>query len=143
MIKAILYFLVLIVFVSCEVCGISSEPELLVAFNNSQRFQKVKVLGANKQIESFNGTLPINLNSNFTTYVFESATKTDTLTVFYKIKIINKNSSCGYILDIADPVEKQYNSTFKNVSVMYVPYYQENKGLKSRSNGGIYVNITQ
>lgn len=55
MIKAILYFLVLIVFISCEVCGISSEPELLVAFNNAQRFQKVKVLGANKQIESFNG----------------------------------------------------------------------------------------
>lgn len=135
--------------VSCEVCGISSEPSVSLNFSSATTsgrqpiFTKIRVLGASKDSIAFGfGTaqLPINLNANSTTYIFERPSKTDTLTVFYAKKVFDTTPKCGYVLDLEAPKSGPYHkSTFKNVSVSYSSAYQ----FRTRSDeiSSIYVNI--
>jgi hypothetical protein len=128
---------------NCEVCGISREPMLGVSVYNSNGsamiFTKVKVLGAKKEFinNDYRQGLPLNLNANSTTYIFEQATRTDTLTVFYEKVIEDKSTKCGYVLDIKRPTSGQaFKTTFKNLSINYIPYYS----LRGQE-GGIYVSV--
>lgn len=114
----------------CEKCGIVSEPVLLVSFKNPVSiFQRVRVLESLKESlsqQDFSSstaiTAPINLNANSTTYVFERANRTDTLTVFYQQKVFNASNSCGYVLDLEAPNSGvQFKSSFKKVAIVYYP----------------------
>ena len=121
--------------VSCETCGISSEPSASLSFfsataaGRQQAFTKIRVLGALKDSVAFGSgraQLPINLNANSTTYVFEGPSKTDTLTIFYAKKVFDTGSrKCGNVLDLEAPKSgSYYKSTFKNVSVLFSSAYQ-------------------
>ena len=115
----------------CEVCGISSEPTLDLNINaatNEKRpfFKKIWVLGSPKDTIAGRqfSRLPLNLNANSTTYIFEQASRTDTLTVFYTKKVFNASKNCGYVLDLEAPrTGLTHKSTFKEVQIGYSPFY--------------------
>ncbi len=138
-IVVLFFFLISITFISgCEVCGIKSEPSLSISFTNNYGFTKIRPLGTTKETNNFY-SLPINLNAKSTTYIFEKLPKNDTLTVFYDVIVVNKNQSCGYILDLEKPVNGIYaTSTFPKVNVDYYTYYSSGP----KGYAGIQVQIT-
>ncbi len=123
---------------SCkETCGIIAEPTLSLNFINmaTPKFKNIKIVGASKDLPN-SGTatpsisgqygniiLPINLNANNTTYIFEQPNKTDTLTVYYQVVVKEISLTCGNILDI-DSTTTKPKSTFKKVTAQYGTYYQ-------------------
>ncbi len=119
---------------ACEQCGIDREPTAQLSFFSPvPKFQKIRVLGSPKDTLSRRELLfanfitgPLNLHSNQTTYVFERANRTDTLTVFYQQKIYNASSTCNYVLDLEAPARGVlFKSTFKEVSVQYNSLYSK------------------
>lgn len=136
----------------CETCGVTSEPTLTVATTNGTPMNttKVRAIGTTKEIvaqTAFSAstvlTLPINLNANSTTYILEQPTRQDTLTVFYKKRIYNVSTKCGYILDLIEPDSgPQIKSTFKAVDIRYDRYYNKVTGLSGGLGGeGIIILI--
>lgn len=140
---------------SCkETCGIIAEPTLSLNFINmaTPNFKNIRIVGATKDLPN-SGTatpslsgqygniiLPINLNSNNTTYIFEQPNKTDTLTVYYQVVVKEISLTCGNILDI-DSTAIKPKSTFKKVTTQFGTYYRiRNWG---SSGNGLTVNVSE
>jgi hypothetical protein len=142
-----------LVFYSCEECGIDGEPTLKVIYpsQDTLSLKSIKAIGSlspipKEGIASYQQsgviTLPFNLTADSTTYIFEQQTKTDTLTVFYKKTVVNVSKKCGYIIDIVRPENnKEVESTFEDVYVSYIPYYNNTKGIQSSGGEGVIVQI--
>jgi hypothetical protein len=138
-----------------ESCGVVTEPTLSLNFVNmlTPSFKNIRIVGATKDLPN-SGTakaslsgqygniiLPINLNANNTTYIFEQPSKTDTLTVYYQVAVKEISLTCGNILDI-DSTTIKPKSTFKKVTVQYGTYYQV-RNWSGFSGPGLTVNVTE
>jgi Family of unknown function (DUF6452) len=139
--------------VSCEECGIKSEPTLSVRFspfNPKIEIVSVRAIGQIKDIpkdirSDFSVgeiNLPVNLNAKQTTYIFEQASnRTDTLTVYYEPTLVYQSRGCGYTMELLKPSNVHSKSTFKRVEVEYGRYYKKITGLTD-SEGGEGLSVT-
>ncbi|MCF0056717.1 hypothetical protein [Dyadobacter sp. CY356] len=76
---------------------------------------------------SFDFTLPISLNADSTTYIFEFENRTDTLSLFYSRDFFHKDG-CGFVVDAKRPASlTETKSTFKDVYVDYQSYILDGK----------------
>lgn len=142
-----------LVLYGCEECGIDGEPTLKIIYpsQDTLSLKSIRVIGSSlpvpkEGIASYQQsrviTLPFNLNADSTTYIFEQQAKTDTLTVFYTKTVVNVSKKCGYVIDIVRPENnKEVESTFEDVSVIYSPYYKNTKGIESNGGEGVIVQI--
>lgn len=72
-------------------------------------------------------TVPISLNADSTTYIFEFENRTDTLTLFYSRDFYYKDG-CGFVVDAKYPnTPFETKSTFKYVHVDYQSYILDEK----------------
>lgn len=132
LIRFLLFFLA-----SCEKpCEPSEEPELEARFASQAplKFKKIYAKGTpkiafetipsrllqvpNSELETI--ILPINLNAKTTTYILESDTRTDSITIAYDLET-NYTAKCGatFILTNMRGIPEQ--SSFKDVEVRYNP----------------------
>ena len=147
-------------FFSCtEECGITAEPTLAIQFSflrNKPNFTEIRALGSTKNIstEGIEAStqeiygdmyLPLNLNDDHTTYIFEQLNRVDTLTIFYQKNVYSVNKKCGYILDLVAPKSgSKIVSTFKRTQAEYYGYYSKQKSFTYREGGGgIVVQINE
>lgn len=157
------YFIVgfLLCFVlSCtEECGIIAEPTLAIIFPftaNKPVFTKIRAINGIKEIpkegvksstiHSYGDIyLPLNLNADHTTYIFEQLNRVDTLTIFYQKNIYDRNKKCGYIVDLEAPkLGNKIVSSFKRTQAEYYGYYSKQKSFTYREGGGgIVVQINE
>ena len=137
---------------SCtEECGIIAEPTLAIIFPftaNKPVFTKIRAIDGVKEIpkegvksstiHSYGDIyLPLNLNADHTTYIFEQLNRVDTFTVFYKKIVYDINKKCGYILDLEAPkLGNKIITTFKRTEVQYYGYYSKQKSFTYREGGG-------
>jgi hypothetical protein len=137
---------------SCtEECGITAEPTLAIQFGflrNKPNFTEIRALGSTKNIpkEGIEAStqeiygdmyLPLNLNDDHTTYIFEQLNRVDTFTVFYQKNVYDINKKCGYILDLEAPkLGNKIVTTFKRTEVQYYGYYSKQKSFTYREGGG-------
>lgn len=153
-----LYILLSVLLSGCqEECGITAEPTLSIRFYPETKrpiFTKIKALGMAKEIplegvessSRYGGygdlALPLNLNQNYTTYIFEQADRVDTLTIFYQKTIYVASKRCGSVLDLERPTTgKQVISTFRDAYVIYSTYYSIVKSIGYNGGGGISITI--
>lgn len=78
--------------------------------------------------------LPISLNADQTTYIFDFENRTDTLTLSYE-RLFYHQESCGFVVDVKNVRGK---STFSYLDVHYTPFVGERKGWGGHQ-GGIFV----
>lgn len=108
-ITIIVFFLLLYVVSGCkDDCYPFQEPELKILFydNNKEvfpRFKRVYGVGSSQNLSPKDNyyRLPISLNSDSVSYLFENANRTDTLTLFYKRNFYFDSERCGYVTEIA------------------------------------------
>lgn len=102
---------------SCENCGPTAEPRLLLSLNdsvsgvldtlyapNSKGQLPPQPYGNNSPFRTGSQiTLPINLNADSTQYVFKLRGSQDTVTVYYRRDFSFRNRKCGYVIDLFEP----------------------------------------
>lgn len=151
--------LLILILYGCIDCGPQKELTVSINFNqgkDSLHLNKVEAIGAldqqifQKQVVDFNTanpfpdlTLPISLNADSTTYIFEFDNRMDTLTLFYQRDFHYKNN-CGFVTDTKRPASRyESKSTFKEVYVYYESYIKYDiTFLSSLGGGGISLRIT-
>jgi hypothetical protein len=110
--KKYIFFLLItvIAFASCEkddICVESTTPKLIVNFkdsnnpNNNKTIASLTVFAENKEnlytaqtLDSI--AIPLDLANNYTNFIFQSGTVSDTLKLNYAINDIFVSRSCGY-----------------------------------------------
>lgn len=128
-------------------CGPQRELTFSLTINDSgNRLNKITAIGALNNDSFINLTngiptqplqLPISLNADQTTYIFDFDNRTDTLTLSYK-RLFYYEETCGFVVDVKDVRGK---STFSFLDVYYTPFVGENKGWGGYE-GGIFVDAT-
>lgn len=124
---------------SCEKpCEPTEEPRLNTGFYSQIpfKFKRIYAVGTSKitfeAIPSrelspdFSLTkellLPINMNAKTTKYIFESDTRTDSITIAYDLQT-NYTSRCGFTFILTNMRTIPEKSSFKDVEVNYYPPY--------------------
>ncbi|MBL3654802.1 DUF6452 family protein [Fulvivirga sediminis] len=106
----------------------NEEPQVTVQFRNSLSFTEVYGIkpGFRQYIELKDSTyrLPINLNTEATTYVFRSKTAQDTLELLYTIDTKYLSEDCGFVLELKD-LQNGNLTTFDSVYVSSYEYHVE------------------
>lgn len=151
--------LLILILYGCLDCGPQKELTVGINFNRGKdtlHLKKIEAIGAQnqqifkKQVEDFNTSkpfpdlsLPISLNADSTTYVFEFDNRVDTLTLFYQRDFHYKNN-CGFVTDTKRPLRPYPSkSTFQEVDVNYESYIKYKVTLTGGyGGGGITVHIT-
>ncbi|MFD2570913.1 DUF6452 family protein [Spirosoma soli] len=139
---------------SCENCGPSAEPSLILSFqtNTRQKIDTLYAIGSQKPVPAqpysttalTTGTqlaLPLNLNADSTRYVFRIDGQRDTVTVFYERRFAYRNRKCGYVLDLYQPKGKSARTT--RGTIPYVSYLQNRDGafLSSSQNTQVQLSV--
>jgi hypothetical protein len=151
--------LLILILYGCIDCGPQKELTVGINFNrgkDSLHLKKIEAIGAldqqifEKQVVDFNTSqsfpdlsLPISLNADSTTYIFEFDNRVDTLTLFYQRDFHYKNN-CGFVTDTKRPASPyESKSTFQQVHVSYESYIKYKVTLTSSlGGGGINVGVT-
>lgn len=151
--------LLILILYGCTDCGPQKELTVGINFNkgkDSLHLKKIEAIGAldqqifKKQVLDFNTSkpfpdlsLPISLNADSTTYIFEFDNRVDTLTLFYQ-RDFHYKDHCGFVTDTKSPgTWRNSNSTFSKVNVSYESYLRRDITLLSSSGGqGISANIS-
>jgi hypothetical protein len=147
--------LLILILYGCLDCGPQKELTVGINFNRGKdtlHLKKIEAIGAQnqqifkKQVADFNTSeqfpdlsLPISLNADSTTYIFEFDNRVDTLTLFY-LRDFHYKNNCGFVTDTKRPLSLYPSrSTFQEVDVSYDSYVQYKLTL---GGGGITVRIT-
>ncbi|TRX53028.1 hypothetical protein FNH22_21190 [Fulvivirga sp. M361] len=100
--------------------GLKTEPELIVEFFENTQF--TRVYGLKSTIEPISPDsndsyiLPVDASNSKTTYIFESADKTDTLEVLYEIDVSFESKRCGFTQKL-EKLELGANTTFRSAQI--------------------------
>ena len=133
--KQIIIFTVLITaFLSCQkddICIDAITPNLILRFYNDTLHTELKkvdldsVWAINKNgLSTYKGVstdsiaIPLNLNEDFTTYIFESNTIKDTIKFSYVRSDIFVSRSCGYKTNFTDlKINSNTNNWIKSITI--------------------------
>jgi hypothetical protein len=107
-------------------CHSSREPELQVYVSPDplvpfQGFQKVYAPGG-KEVPLRQGQyfLPVSLHADSVTYLFQSAGKLDSLTIFYTRRFFFESEKCGFVAELEHfRPGRTVRTTFSNVQVQF------------------------
>ncbi|UII27981.1 DUF6452 family protein [Fulvivirga maritima] len=106
----------------------TEEPEVQLQFRDSTPYSEVYGVkpGFSDLIEPEDGIyyLPINLNSEASTYVFKSGNTQDTLQLHYTLETKYLSEECGFVLELKD-LQNGEQTTFDSVYVSSYEYYVE------------------
>lgn len=120
-----LAFLLALALWSCEDCGVTTEPRLMVRLSTSKQplfhLDTVFALQTDKAVFRRSGTVPLtsieqfdvplNLNADSTQYVFVVNGQRGLLTVRYRREFAYRSERCGYVLELRDPKKLQNASS--------------------------------
>ncbi len=109
-------------FVACEDCGLTDEPELQLSLQSTKSIQidTVYAVGAVKALSNSSVkasgqyvslTLPLSLHADSTQYKLRLNGRTETITVFYRRNFSYKSKKCGYVVNLYAPYGKEANTT--------------------------------
>ncbi|WP_414617800.1 hypothetical protein [Dyadobacter sp. 32] len=130
----------------CQECGPQKELTVDVSISGTpNRLKKITALGVlndEKLKEQSDSTLkdywmlklPISLNSDQTTYIFEFENRTDTMAIFY-VRDFYYEDGCGFVADVKSA---RGLSTFSNLSVSATSYIGKGEFLNPY-HGGIRI----
>jgi hypothetical protein len=147
--KILLLLFLLPLLQNCMECGPQRELTFSLSINvTDNKLNKITALGAlnNDAFVNLRDSittefrdyrefqLPISLNADQTTYIFDFENRTDTLTLSYE-RLFYHQESCGFVVDVDDVKGK---STFSHLHVTAIPFVGERKGWGGHQ-GGIFV----
>ncbi len=106
-------------------CNPYREPEMRALFSQKNiSFQRVYAVGGKGNIVKKNGYyhLPVSLQADSITYIFENPLRTDTLTIYYSRRFFFEFERCGHEVefeldyDRENPIVTTFSNAYVNFS---------------------------
>ncbi len=130
----IIFILLFTTFLSCEkddICIDAITPNLIFRFYNDTLHTELKAVALDsiwainnygltdyKDISKDSIAIPLNLNEDFTTYIFESNSIKDTIKFTYVRSDIFVSRSCGYKTNFTDlQINSNTNNWIKSITI--------------------------